>query len=80
MALEPAIDGPPVWNVTVMPWVLAQATIGAAWAPVFTPPRPISPTSVTPASAMSAKSRSSNPSSRIGAPAWTLTPAGRKFW
>ena len=27
---EPAIDGPPVWMVTVMPCCLAQRTMGAA--------------------------------------------------
>ena len=77
MALDPAIDGPPVWNVETMPCCRAQASIGAASAPVLTDPRPTSPTRLTPAAASSAKSCSSRPSSRIGAPAWTLTPAGR---
>ena len=54
-----------------------SASIGAASAPVFTEPRPTSPIRLTPAAASSAKSASSSPSSRIGAPAWTLTPAGR---
>ena len=40
MALDPAIDGPPVWNVETMPCCRAQASIGAACAPVFTEPRP----------------------------------------
>ena len=79
IGFEPAIDGPPVWNVTVMPCCFAQATIGAACAPVLTLPSPISPTSVTPPAAISAKSCSSSPSSRIGAPALTFTPAGRRF-
>ena len=76
-AAIPAMDGPPVWNVETMPCCRAQASIGAASAPVLTEPRPTSPTRLTPASASSAKSCSSRPSSRIGAPAWTLTPAGR---
>ena len=46
IALEPAIDGPPVWNVDTKPWERAQASIGAASAPVLTEPRPTSPTSV----------------------------------
>src|SRR5215467_7346101 len=79
MGLLPAIDGPPVWIVTVMPCALAHRTIGAASLPVFTEPRPISPTSRTPAAAISAKSCSVMPSSRIGAPACTLTPPGRKL-
>src|SRR6185295_19334194 len=79
MGLEPAMDGPPVWIVTVMPCALAQRTIGAASLPVFTEPRPISPTSFTPAAAISLKSASVRPSSKIGAPASTLTPPGRKF-
>src|SRR6058998_2080196 len=49
MGLEPAIEGPPVWIVTVIPCALAQRTIGAASLPVLTEPSPISPTSVTPA-------------------------------
>ena len=53
--------------------------MGAASGPVLTEPSPISPTSLTPARAISAKSSSTIPSSRIGAPACTLTPAGRKF-
>ncbi len=77
MALEPAMDGPPVWNVETMPCCRAHASIGAAAAPVLTDPSPTSPIRFTPASAMSAKSCSSRPVSRIGAPAWTLTPAGR---
>ena len=44
-----------------MPCCFAQATIGAACAPVLTLPSPISPTSVTPAAAISAKSCSSRP-------------------
>ena len=79
IGLEPAIDGPPVWMVTVIPCCLAQRTIGAASLPVFTEPRPISPTSFTPAEAMSAKSASVSPSSRMGAPPCTFTPPGRKF-
>ena len=79
MALEPAIDGPPVWIVTVIPWRRAHSTIGAASLPVLTEPSPISPTKVTPARAISAKSASVRPSSRIGAPACTFTPPGRKF-
>ena len=79
MGLEPAIEGPPVWIVTVMPCCLAHFTMGAASWPVRTEPRPISPTRRTPARAISAKSSSTRPSSRIGAPAWTLTPAGRRF-
>ncbi len=58
IALEPAIDGPPVWNVETKPSERAQASIGAASAPVFTEPRPTSPMSDTPASASSAKSAS----------------------
>ena len=77
IAFEPAIDGPPVWMVTVMPCFLAHFTIGAASLPVRTEPRPISPTSLTPARAISAKSSSTMPSSRIGAPACIFTPAGR---
>ena len=77
IALEPAIDGPPVWMVTVMPCFFAHRTIGAASLPVLTEPSPISPTSLTPAFAISAKSSSTMPSSRIGAPACILTPAGR---
>ena len=80
MGLDPAIDGPPVWMVTVIPCCFAQPTIGAASRPVRTEPRPISPTSRTPARAISAKSPSVMPSSRIGAPAWTLAPPGRKPW
>ena len=79
IGLLPAIEGPPVWVVTVMPWARAQRTIGAASLPVFTEPRPISPTRRTPAAAISAKSPSVMPSSRMGAPAWTFTPPGRKF-
>src|SRR5438034_3615964 len=79
IGLEPAIDGPPVWIVTVIPCCFAHRTIGAASLPVFTEPSPISPTSFTPAAAISAKSASSRPSSRIGAPACTFTPPGRKF-
>src|SRR3989442_7177668 len=79
MGLEPAIEGPPVWMVTVIPCVLAQRTIGAASLPDLTEPSPISPTSLTPAAAISAKSFSTMPSSRMGAPAWTFTPPGRKF-
>src|SRR5207237_278613 len=77
IGLEPAIDGPPVWIVTVMPCCFAQRTIGAASLPVLTEPSPISPTSFTPAAAISAKSASVRPSSRIGAPASTFTPPGR---
>src|SRR5436309_3229211 len=33
MGLEPAIEGPPVWIVTVIPCALAQRTIGAAAEP-----------------------------------------------
>ena len=55
----------------------AHATIGAASAPVFTDPSPISPMSLTPPAAISAKSASTSPCSRIGAPARTLTPPGR---
>ena len=76
IADEPAIDGPPVWNVETNPCARAQASIGAASAPVFTEPSPTSPMRLTPASASSAKSCSSRPSSRIGAPARTFTPAG----
>ena len=76
IGFEPAIDGPPVWNVTVIPCCFAQATIGAACAPVLTLPSPISPTSVTPPAAISAKSCSSSPSSRIGAPAVDLHAGG----
>src|SRR5438445_667791 len=79
IGLLPAIEGPPVWMVTVMPWARAQQTIGAAALSVFTEPRPISPTRRTPAAAISAKSPSVMPSSRMGAPAWTFTPPGRKF-
>ena len=71
------MDGPPVWMVTVMPCFLAHRTMGAASLPVLTEPSPISPTSLTPARAISAKSSSTMPSSRMGAPACTLTPAGR---
>ncbi len=77
IGLDPAMDGPPVWMVTVIPCCFAQRTIGAASLPVRTVPRPISPISFTPARAISAKSSSTMPSSRIGAPACTLTPAGR---
>src|SRR5438309_1269701 len=52
IGLLPAIEGPPVWMVTVMPWARAQRTIGAASLPVFTEPRPISPTRRTPAAAI----------------------------
>src|SRR5215831_14957533 len=55
MGFDPAIDGPPVWMVTVMPCCFAQRTMGAASLPVFTDPRPISPTSFTPCLAISAK-------------------------
>ena len=79
IGLLPAIDGPPVWIVTVMPCAFAHRTIGAASLPVFTEPRPISPTRRTPAAAISTKSASLMPSSRIGAPACTFTPPGRKF-
>ena len=79
MGLDPAIEGPPVWIVTVIPCALAHRTIGAASLPVLTEPSPISPTSLTPAAAISAKSDSTRPSSRMGAPAWTFTPPGRKF-
>src|SRR5438552_4612999 len=79
IGLLPAIEGPPVWMVTVMPWARAQRTIGAASLPVFTEPRPISPTRRTPAAAISAKSPSVMPSSRMGAPASTFTPPGRKL-
>ena len=62
--------------VETMPSARAQATIGAALRPVLTDPSPISPMRLTPAAAISAKSSSTSPSSRIGAPACTLTPAG----
>ncbi len=77
IAFEPAMDGPPVWMVTVMPCFFAHRTIGAASLPVLTDPSPISPTSLTPALAISAKSSSTIPISRIGAPACILTPDGR---
>ena len=48
MGLEPAMDGPPVWMVTVMPCFLAHLTIGAASLPVRTEPSPISPTRLDP--------------------------------
>ena len=79
IAPEPGRDGPPVWKVDVIPNERAQATIGAASAPVLTDPNPISPMRLTPAAAISAKSACTMPSSRIGAPAWTLTPPGRTF-
>ena len=75
---EPGIEGPPVWIVDWMPYLRAQPTIFFASSPVLTPPRPISPSSLTPASARNRKSSSSIPVSRIGAPAWTLTPPGGK--
>ena len=74
------MEGPPVWMVTVIPCCFAHLTMGAASRPVRTEPRPISPTSFTPARAISAKSASVRPSSRMGAPAWTFAPPGRKFW
>ena len=79
IAHEPGSDGPPVWNVETIPFARPHATIGAASAPVFTDPRPISPMRRTPAAAISAKSASTIPSSRIGAPARTLTPPGRRL-
>ena len=78
IAFDPGIDGPPVWNVDTIPYARAQPTIGAASAPVLTEPSPISPISLTPPAAISAKSASTSPCSRIGAPARTLTPPGRK--
>ena len=58
-----------MWIVTVMPCFLAHFTIGAASLPVRTDPSPISPTRRTPARAISVKSSSTSPSSRMGAPA-----------
>ena len=79
MRPEPGIDGPPVWMVLWMPYLRAQATMRFAVGPSFTPPRPTSPSSVTPASARSLKSCSVISGSMQGAPAWTLTPEGRKL-
>ena len=53
---EPGIEGPPVWIVLWMPYLRAQATIRLASSPCLTPPRPTSPSSLTPASASSRKS------------------------
>jgi hypothetical protein len=50
MRPEPGIDGPPVWMVLWMPYFRAQATMRRAVGPSFTPPKPTSPSSVTPAS------------------------------
>ena len=48
-------------------------------APSLTPPSPTSPRSVTPAAASSLEiAASTMPGSITGAPAWTLTPPGRK--
>ena len=58
---EPGMEGPPVWIVLWMPYLRAQATIGAASLPAFTEPSPISPSSLTPASARSLKSCSTMP-------------------
>ncbi|MCC2666002.1 MAG: hypothetical protein K0S35_3924 [Geminicoccaceae bacterium] len=76
---EPGIEGPPVWIVLWMPYLRAQATICLASSPRLTPPSPTSPSSLTPASAMSLKSSSTMPCSSTGAPACSLTPPGRKF-
>jgi len=79
-ALDPASDGPPVWNVEIIPSARPQATIGAASAPVLTDPSPISPMRRTPAAAISAKSASIMPSSRIGAPARTFSARPAIEW
>ena len=79
MRPEPGIEGPPVWMVDWMPYLRAQATICFAFAPSFTPPRPTSPRSFTPASASSLKSCSVMPGSITGAPACSLTPLTRKL-
>ena len=77
MALLPGIETPPVCIATRMPRACAQRTIGPASSGVQTAESPISPTSWTPASAISSKSASVNPCSRMTAPAMTFTPAGR---
>jgi len=76
---DPGIEGPPVWIVLWIPCLRAQATICLASSPALTEPRPTSPSSFTPASAMSLKSCSVIPFSMTGAPASTLTPPGRKL-
>ena len=63
---------------TTMPCCRAHSSIGAASAPVFTEPRPTSPTRLTPAARQLREVLPPRgPSSRIGAPACTFTPAGR---
>ncbi len=74
---EPGIDGPPVWMVLWMPYLRAQPTILRAVGPSLTPPRPTSPSSLTPAAASSLKSSSTISHSITGAPACTFTPPGR---
>ena len=74
---EPGIDGPPVWMVLWMPYLRAHPTILRAVGPSLTPPRPTSPSSLTPAAANSLKSSSTISHSMTGAPACTFTPPGR---
>ena len=78
MGLEPAMEGPPVWIVTVMPCFLAHRTIGAASLPVLTEPSPISPTSLTPARAISAKSSSTRPELQDRRPRVNLDAGGTR--
>ena len=49
----PGIEAPPVWTITLIPHACAQRVISAATSGSFTPEMPISPTSVTPAAAIS---------------------------
>ena len=64
----PGIEVPPVCIATLKPYLLAISTRGAASAGDLTEPSPISPTSHTPSRAISAKSASTSPCSRISAP------------
>ena len=75
----PGIEAPPVCTITRIPHACAQRVISVATAASFTPEIPISPTSETPASAISLKSPSVRPGSNRTAPACTLTPDGRKL-
>ena len=74
---DPGIEVPPECIMTTMPLFLAQRHMAAASSGSFTDPNPTSPTTRTPWSAISSKSASVNPFSRITAPPSTFIPPGR---
>ena len=73
------MEVPPECIITTMPRSLAQPHMIAASSGSLTEPRPISPTILTPSRAISSKSSSVKPFSRITAPPRTFIPPGRKL-